>query len=81
MAIKFEGKLLTGLISNDGPSSTGKRHGVINGETLCKSGLNFGSRYLHVTKVKTLKFFVENLDCSKCKQEIDKRIKAKKENE
>lgn len=82
MAIKFQGELLTGIISNDGPSSSGKTHAVIYGEMQCKSGMNFGSRNLHVkafdTKTLTLAFLIRQTQCSKCQAELTKKQEAQK---
>jgi hypothetical protein len=81
MAIKLDGKLLNvGWICNDGPYSSGLKHGVINGEILCNSGLNFGSRYLHAKELSKIRFnsFLDIIDCKKCKVEINKRWESAK---
>jgi hypothetical protein len=76
MAIKLDGKLLSiGWICNDGPYSSGLKHGVYNGEMLCDSGLNFGSRYIHAKALSQVSVngFIKIIDCKKCKAEINKR--------
>ena len=82
MNLKFQGQSLTGTISNDGPYSSGLRHAVINGEMQCKSGMNFGSRYLHVNAMDkattTFKTLIAAVDCSKCKAELTKKSEARK---
>jgi hypothetical protein len=82
MNLKFQGQSLTGTISNDGPYSSGLRHAVINGEMQCKSGMNFGSRYLHINAMDkattTFKTLIAAVDCSKCKAELTKKSEARK---
>jgi hypothetical protein len=82
MNLKFQGELLTGTICNDGPSSSGLRHAVINGQMQCKSGMNFGSRYLHIHAMDkattTFKTLINSVDCSKCKTELTKKSEFRK---
>jgi hypothetical protein len=80
MNLKFQGKSLTGIISNDGPLSSGLSHAVIQGEMQCKSGMNFGSRYLHVKALEKATFtkLLALTQCSKCQAELTKKQEARK---
>jgi hypothetical protein len=80
MNLKFQGKLLTGIISNDGPLSSGLSHAVIQGEMQCKSGMNFGSRYLHVQALEKATFtqLLGLTQCSKCQAQLTKKQEERK---
>ena len=82
MKLRYQGQLLTGTICNDGPNSSGLAHAVIYGEMQCKSGMNLGSRYLHVKVLDPTKTSLQNFirltDCSKCKAEMNKTIEVLK---
>jgi hypothetical protein len=75
MNLTYKGKSLTGTICNDGPMSSGKTHAVIQGEMQCKSGMNFGSRYLHVKALEKATFtqLLALTECSKCQAELTKK--------
>ena len=82
MNLKFQGNLLTGTICNDGAYSTGLRHAVIHGEMQCKSGMNFGSRHLHINAMDaattSYKMLIASVDCSKCKTELNRKLETQK---
>ena len=82
MNLTYKGKALTGTICNDGPRSSGLSHAVIEGEMQCKSGMNFGSRYLHIKAMDGSKVTFQSLmavvDCSKCQAELTKKLEARK---
>ena len=80
MNLTYQGKSLTGTICNDGPMSSGKTHAVIQGEMQCKSGMNFGSRYLHVKALEKATFtqLLALTQCSKCQAELTKKQAERK---
>ncbi len=75
MNLTYQGKYLTGTICNDGPMSSGKTHAVIAGEMQCNSGMNFGSRYLHVKALERATFtqLLALTECSKCQAELTRK--------
>ena len=80
MNLRYEGKFLTGTICNDGPRSSGITHAVIAGQMQCKSGMNFGSRYLHVKALEKATFtqLLALTECSKCQAELTKKQEERK---
>jgi hypothetical protein len=82
MNLKFQGKLLTGTICNDGPRSSGITHAVIAGQMQCKSGMNFGSRSLHIKALDpattTFQSLIALVECSKCQAQLNRKLQERK---